>query len=103
MYKRQVVDRVTGEVVEIYYLIIFGDVNGDSIVNATDASIINREATGKTSWSSASSEAYDYCKVLAADADRNDSITADDFTLVTKVTMRAAKFDQSTGEVIPNA
>ena len=41
--------------------------------------------------------------VLAADADRNDSITADDFTLVTKVTMRAAKFDQSTGEVIPNA
>ena len=94
---------MTGEVVEIYYLIIFGDVNGDSIVNATDASIINREATGKTSWSSASSEAYDYCKVLAADADRNDSITADDFTLVTKVTMRAAKFDQSTGGVIPNA
>lgn len=101
--KIEVVDRVTGEVVEIYYLIIFGDVNGDSIVNATDASIINREATGKTSWSSASSEAYDYCKVLAADADRNDSITADDFILVDDVTMRAAKFDQSTGEVIPNA
>ena len=101
--KIDIIDNVTSETVETYYIIIFGDVNGDSIINASDASIVNREANGKTSWSQDTSESYDYCKVLAADADKSNSITADDFNLVAYLAMSAATVDQATGVFTANA
>ncbi len=41
-----VIDNVTGRIVERYYLVIFGDVNGDSVANYTDASFISAMLKG---------------------------------------------------------
>ena len=66
--KVEVIDNVENEVVEVYYLIIFGDVNGDSAIDAADISAISAEEAGITNWSKVLvTEEYDYCKVLAAD------------------------------------
>ena len=68
----KVIDNVTEKTVEIYYIIIFGDVNGDSAVDAADISAINAESAGLTTWSQVilkdeEDTQYDYCKILAAD------------------------------------
>ena len=71
-----VIDNVTDEVVETYYIIIFGDINGDSAVDAADVSAVRAEDAGITNWSKSidGNVEYDYCKVLAADiAGMNDT------------------------------
>jgi hypothetical protein len=44
--KIELVDIFTGDVVEAYYLIVAGDVNGDSVCNANDYSIAEAYRTG---------------------------------------------------------
>ena len=44
-------DNVTGQLLETYYVVIFGDLNGDSRVNATDVSLANDEVLSVTGWS----------------------------------------------------
>ena len=106
-----VIDNVTEDIVETYYIIIYGDVNGDSGVDATDASMIASEASGLTAWSNTESETYDYCKVVAADVvdenpatpEKEGMITGQDSTAIDDVTLMVAKVDQQTGTVVYSA
>ncbi|MEE1012476.1 MAG: InlB B-repeat-containing protein [Acutalibacteraceae bacterium] len=104
-----VIDNVTNEIVETYYIIIYGDVNGDSDIDATDASMIGTEAAGLTSWSNTiwleteNPENYDHCKVLAADVDGDGYITATDSTAIDDVSLWVATVDQQTGKVVYSA
>ncbi len=108
--KVEVIDNVTGEAVETYYIIIFGDTNGDADLDSIDVSMLEEEALGYTMWSkdSESNATYDYCKYRAGDiSELNDDGTAGDgrITTVDAAIFRDVKFglaeiDQQTGAVI---
>ncbi len=115
--KVEVIDNVTDEVVEVYYIIIYGDVNGDSAIDASDVSAINAEDAGITNWSKAylTDGEYDYCKVLAADiAGVNDSdgdgvdddgyagdnaVTVTDSSALNLVVLNYKQLDQTSGVI----
>ena len=106
--KVEVIDNVTDEVVETYYIIIFGDINGDGSVDASDTSMLGSEAIGLTNWSSNAVDSegktnYDYCKVLAADTNKDGVINATDKSNLTDVTLYLAEYDQQTGVITPYA
>ena len=103
----RVIDNVTNETVGIYYLVIYGDVNGDADIDATDVAMIEDEALAVTSWSSeaaASAEegasTYDRSKVLAADVNKDGKVKSLDASLLTDVTLFLAEIDQQTGDII---
>lgn len=85
---------------EIYTIVIFGDVNGDSTINSIDLSIVEDEARWMTEWSFEDSESYDPIKVLAADFNRDGMIDFIDKSLLESVVLGEADIDQITGEVI---
>ncbi|MGN0547733.1 MAG: InlB B-repeat-containing protein, partial [Acutalibacteraceae bacterium] len=112
-----VIDNVTDKVVAKYYIVIFGDINGDGDVGSLDTKMLNSEVAGKTSWhindkpqdaDAAAEELYyqNKCKVLAADLDNGGTdgghdglINQDDLTLLYAVTLEIAEIDQQTGKV----
>ena len=96
----KVIDNVTDEVVGIYYLVIYGDVNGDADIDATDVAMIEDEAIGITLWSAVSSEKYDRSKVLAADMNKDGTVRTIDAECLTEVTLFLAEIDQQTGDII---
>ena len=101
----RIIDNVTEETVAIYYIVIYGDVNGDADIDASDVSMINAEAIGATSWSAdpdlvENNESYDYSKVLAADANGDGFINSLDASLLANVTLFLAEIDQQTGAYI---
>ena len=115
--KVEVIDSADGEVVETYYIIIFGDINGDAVVTAADVAAIDAELSSATNWSKEylGTDEYDYCKVLAADIagindDDNDGIDDDglsgngivdatDLTALNAVVLRYNTLDQATGTI----
>ena len=97
--KVEVIDNVTQQPVETYYLIIYGDINGDAGIDATDASMVYTEAAGLTAWANKGREEYDYCKVTAANVSGDSYIDATDATAIEDVSMMIADIDQQTGNV----
>ena len=106
--KVEVVDNVTDEVVETYYIIIFGDINGDSAVDSIDTAMLDDETLGITCWSLDYEDEYDYCKLRAGDlggAANEDGtvgdgyIQANDEAAVREVVLDGAEIDQQTGIV----
>ena len=98
--KVEVIDNLTDKPVETYFIIIYGDVNGDAYIDATDASIVYNEAAGATYWSLERSEAYDYCMVVAADIhDKDGLVSAADATAISDIALYVADVDQVTGNV----
>lgn len=69
-----VVKDTNGNEVAYYTLVIFGDVNGDGAVTATDANVIKNASLGGT----ITEDAYNY----ASDANGDASITATDANIV---------------------
>lgn len=61
-----VYDNVTGELVETFTIIIYGDINGDGRVTKNDASLALAEADGTTNWSKTYHEDYVHYKAKAA-------------------------------------
>ncbi len=106
--KVEVIDRVTNETVEIYYLVIFGDVNGDSAIDATDAAMIRTESIGLTSWSNTYDNGpdgqYSYAMTRAADVVNEDEIFGiiqdTDAVAIDEVVLMYADIDQTTGKVV---
>ena len=99
----EVYDNVDAKVVERYFIVIYGDVNGDSAISATDIPAINKEVLGTTAWSIEGDAEYNKAKVLAADLrdDGEDAVVNGlDATLIRDVTLSVAYIDQTTGEVI---
>ncbi|MGN0519595.1 MAG: hypothetical protein ACI4LB_02535 [Candidatus Fimenecus sp.] len=77
-----------GDVVAIYTLVIFGDVNGDGAIDAFDASILDMELSGKTTLSDAFAAAGD-----AAGAD--DEIALADYSAVVNYAIGAGTIAQT--------
>ncbi len=61
-----VYDNVTGELVETFTIIIYGDINGDGNITKNDASLALAEADGTTNWSKRYHEDYTHYKAKAA-------------------------------------
>lgn len=64
--KIDVYDNVTGELVESFTIIIFGDVDGNSYVNSGDVSIVSNEVLGLTNWSIEGTAEYKHFLAKAA-------------------------------------
>lgn len=78
-----VYDNVTGDLVEKFYIVIFGDVNGDAQVDAGDTSLINSEIQIGATWSNPNSADYHAYLYKAANVAAEDSFNALDNNLVT--------------------
>ncbi len=89
-----VYDRVTGELVESFTIIVFGDVNGDGRVTSTDVSIVATEVAGNTEWGYDASEDYDIIKAIAADANHDGFITTSDTNLILEHVATVDEIDQ---------
>lgn len=76
-----VTDNVTGEIVEEFYVVIYGDINGDALFNASDVSDAYDAYVG-SSWTKKGS--YDHCKIMAANlsAPTRLTINASDYVIV---------------------
>ena len=92
--KVHVVDNVTGEEVETFYIIIFGDLDGNALVNVNDATILNKEMV-KATWSSRrGGTPY---RIKAADLARDRIINVNDATLLNQAANSLKKINQQTG------
>ena len=78
----KVYDNVTGEMVESFRIIIFGDLNGDAYINAVDVAMATDESIYVTSWSYAGSDEYLEYRVLAADVNEDKQIRATDVAII---------------------
>ncbi|MBR3781437.1 MAG: InlB B-repeat-containing protein [Clostridia bacterium] len=83
--------------VESFYIVIFGDINGDSIANSLDVSAIEDEAIGITRWSAKNSEKYVRYMTMAADVNYDTRVRTIDATLVENYSIGIGKLDQISG------
>ena len=90
-------DNVTGEVAEEFYLIYFGDVNGDCSVNNADFIMVDNEIVIGRTWSAARGSQRVPYMIKAANLDGNTSINAADRALIDGAISAAVTIDQSTG------
>ena len=95
-----VYDNVTGELVESFRIIVFGDINGDSYANGIDLSIISEEALGLTGWSIEGIDEYCAYKAKAADlAPIYGIIDGQDKALLNQHVLSLGAINQVTGRV----
>ncbi|MBR6941016.1 MAG: InlB B-repeat-containing protein, partial [Clostridia bacterium] len=87
-----VTDRVTGKVVEQFYVVIFGDVDGDSVARSADTGEVRDEIADST-WAGEGL----YCKVKAADLDGSGNITGNDVSRLKSAVRNVKEIDQITG------
>lgn len=93
----------SGKPIETYTIIVFGDLNGDARINATDDSMISDELSAAdfdALWSYASLPGYDKYKVMAADLNSDGLINATDRSTISNVTLGSEQINQVTKEVI---
>jgi hypothetical protein len=88
------------KLVESFTIVIFGDLNGDSYVTATDWSIAENEVAYYTMWSDNMSDEYCAYMVMAADFDKNGVITEADSANICNVTLGLYEIDQVNRKVI---
>ncbi len=91
----------TNELIATYYIVIFGDVNGDARIDNSDVTAVNREVAGFTSWSRTSSAEYRYCTYRAANIGFGGGavITSSDASVIKYIFNYMATVDQATGTV----
>ena len=99
-----VYDNVTGELVESFYIVIFGDVNGDSYIHAADAAVVNDEALMANGfdnlWSVEGFAGYKPYMLKAANLDGDQIITSTDTALIKNSALGISKIDQTAAAVI---
>ena len=88
----------TSAPVEVFYIVIYGDVNGDSAINTADNSIVESEVLFETSWSRGSEK--DDLMIMAADLNKDGKIKQGDADGILNSTLGIARIDQVTGNVI---
>ena len=93
----KVIDNADDTVVEQFYIIIFGDIDGDADISAQDSSRLKLETRTKE-WSDTSKDAYRTYLVKAADLDLDGDISAQDSARIGSVTRNAISIDQKTGK-----
>ena len=94
-----VYDNVTGELVESFRIIIFGDIDGDSYANGVDLSIISEEVLGLTGWSIEGIDEYCAYKVKAANLRPDGVIDGQDKALLNRHVLSLGEINQVTGLV----
>lgn len=94
-----VYDNVTGELVESFRIIIFGDIDGDSYANGVDLSILSEEVLSLTYWSIDGADEYCAYKVKAADLRPDGVIDVQDKALHNKHVLSLGYINQETGLV----
>ena len=82
---------------ETFYIVIYGDVNGDSAVNSLDGSIVKEEALYNTDWSRGE---VDTLKVMAADLVKDGKIKNADADIIYNTALGVTTIDQATGTVV---
>ncbi len=86
--------------VESFYVVIIGDINGDGITDATDTSFVKTEAKN-VSWSDDTvPSSYLGYRVKAADIDTNGIIDASDTSFIKDAAKNASEFNQITAQPI---
>ncbi len=93
----EVYDNVEQKVVERYYTVIYGDVNGDSAISAADVSAILYQVNGLTGDID---EDNNKAVFLAANLKDDAFISGLDASGLREVTLAVAYIDQATGSVI---
>ncbi len=79
--KVEFINNKTGEVVETFYIVIFGDIDGDGTVTLDDAS----DAIDYFAWNDCNYDYEDFTNpaVFAADIDNDGAVTLNDFAIST--------------------
>ena len=99
-------DNVTGQLLETYFVVIFGDLNGDSRVNATDVSLANDEVLSVTGWSLkqvysngvlVDNPDYKVYMTMAADLNGDGRIDSIDTSIISNRALALTYIDQVTG------
>lgn len=96
-------DNVTGELLETYTIVVFGDINGDSRINSTDSSMVTNEVNRtdiNSLWSYEALATYNKYKTMAADINMDGKVNATDKGTITNATLGSVRIDQVTREVI---
>lgn len=94
-----VYDNVTGEIVESFRVIIFGDLNGDARVDSTDDSIVSDEILGITSWQYTSSPEYVHYIKKAADLNGDGRVNVTDGSSINSHVLGSARIIQINGDM----
>ncbi len=94
--KVELVDNKTNDVVNTYYIIIFGDVNGDGIVDLNDACAILNHINNTFPWD----QPDDMCYIFAGDFDKNGNASASDIDVIINVQNYYMYIDQVSGTAI---
>ena len=92
-------DNADGSLVETFYIVVFGDLNGDSYVNGIDVSIASDEAFWLTDWS-LEGENYEVYKLIAADLDHNGFIDTTDVSSIKNYVLSLVDIDQVEGKIV---
>ena len=105
--KIELYDNVTQSVIATYYIVIYGDVNGDGIISSLDPQAIRREVSSASAdgwsvdnqgnWLDPSAVAAP--RMLAADLNGDGQITSADTNIAKAIVSGMAEINQATGEV----
>lgn len=90
-----------GSLVETFHIVVFGDLNGDSVVNGIDVSIASDEAFWITDWSLEGSDEYNEYRTIAANLDsKNSVIDSTDVSNIKNYVLSLVDIDQTTGKIV---
>ncbi len=92
-----VYDNLTGELVESFWIIIYGDLDGDGIIANNDYTIALTEHAGLTSWSAVDGDEYIHYYTKAADLNGNDYFNFTDAVQIDYYVNGIVAIDQATG------
>jgi len=94
--------------VETYTIVVFGDINGDSFVQAIDCTYADEENLMITNWSmeigfdGLANPNYDFYKTMAADLNNDGIIDSTDATIIGDATIGILIIDQVAGDLLYN-
>jgi len=92
-------DTETGDLVYSYYIVIFGDLNGDGMSSTVDVSLAKAEAArAEKTWSDSNSTAA--FKLKAIDVDNNGAISTDEISTLSKVALAKYDYVQTNGTTV---
>ncbi len=95
--KVELVDNTTGEVIEDYYIVIFGDVNGDGIIGGSDADmIIDIGNYALPQWEPVEDAAFN----MAGDVFLDGVIDENDYVVMNNVQNYVQQINQVNGKVL---
>ena len=73
-----VYDAVTGELVESFWIIIYGDLDGNAYIDTDDSLMLRNEMAGTTEWFWDDTDEYCHYRAKAADINKDGAISASD-------------------------